>query len=80
MKVPHNRIAVTSDIITRGKELEKFGFDAYDALHLACAGAGKADVFLTVDDGIISKIRSNAGIIKVGVMNPVTWFMERMWR
>jgi predicted nucleic acid-binding protein len=80
LKIPHIRIVITSDILARGKELETVGFGGYDALHLACAEAGKVDVFLTVDDGIISKVRRNSGIVKVDVMNPVTWFMERTWR
>lgn len=80
LKAPHIRIIVTADILARGKELEGFGLGGYDALHLACAEAGNVDAFLTVDDGIISKVRHHAEFIKLNVMNPVTWFMERMWR
>ena len=73
-------MAVIPSIVERGKQLEQAGFGGYYALHLACAEKGQASVFLTVDDGIISKARRSPDLVRVIVMNPVTWFMERMWQ
>ena len=33
--------------LERARELEKAGFGAFDAVHLACAESGKADVFFS---------------------------------
>jgi hypothetical protein len=33
--------------------LEGLGFSTFDALHLACAESGAADVFLTTGDGLL---------------------------
>jgi hypothetical protein len=37
----------------RALELEKMGFHPLDALHLACAESGHADVFFTTDDKLL---------------------------
>jgi len=47
--VPRSRSA------ERAAFLQKLGFDPFDALHLACAEQGQADVFLTTDDDLIRR-------------------------
>jgi len=48
---------------TRATELRLMGFGAYDALHLACAESGAADVFLTADDRLLrTATRHEAGL------------------
>jgi hypothetical protein len=39
--------------LERAHELQKLGFVGFDAVHLACAEIGKADVFLTADDRLL---------------------------
>lgn len=39
--------------LERAHELQKLGFVGFDAVHLACAEIGKADVFLTTDDRLL---------------------------
>ena len=39
----------------RGLQLELLGFKEQDALHLACAESGEADIFLTTDDRLLSQ-------------------------
>lgn len=39
----------------RARELAALGFGALDALHLACAEASGADVFLTTDDRLLKR-------------------------
>jgi predicted nucleic acid-binding protein len=46
----HGSVRVGPQQEARGAELERLGFREFDALHLACAEAGGADVFLTTDD------------------------------
>jgi predicted nucleic acid-binding protein len=65
------RIALGDAEVTRGEELEALGFQAYDALHLACAEAAAVDVFLTTDDRLLRTARRAAGDLRVRVANPL---------
>ena len=62
--------------ISRGEQLEKLGFKELDALHLACAESGAADIFLTTDDGLLRRAQRNSLHLHVPVENPYTWFQE----
>ena len=42
-------IKLESGIVSRARELTDAGLSEFDALHLACAEAGRANVFLTAD-------------------------------
>ena len=72
----HPVIAVDENIEKRAIELEETGFKPFDALHVACAEKGKADIFLTTDDGLLKKGFQNKGKLKIQVANPVIWLME----
>ncbi len=67
---------VTAQVERRALELEALGFQALDALHIACAEAGEADVLLTTDDRLLQTARKHSNLLKVRVANPVAWFME----
>jgi predicted nucleic acid-binding protein len=60
----------------RARELEKLGFGAFDAVHLACAESGSADVFLTTDDRLLKTARRHTKKIRVTVKNPLDWLKE----
>jgi predicted nucleic acid-binding protein len=60
----------------RSHELEKFGFHSFDALHIACAESGKADIFLTTDDKLLKLATRCSNKLKVTVANPLTWLLE----
>jgi predicted nucleic acid-binding protein len=62
----------------RGKELEALGFQAFDALHIACAESGKADILLTTDVKFLKKSSKCAHKLKTSVKDPVSWLMEVM--
>jgi predicted nucleic acid-binding protein len=65
---------LTNEISLRGEELESFGIKSYDALHLASAELGGADVLLTCDRRFINAAeRSNS---KIPVKNPLRFIME----
>jgi len=64
---------LTPAIETRAAELERLGFHAFDALHLACAEAAAADVFLTTDDRLLRAAKRHAAELKVRVENPRAW-------
>jgi len=63
-------------IVIRGRELSEMGFSEFDALHLACAEAGRADVFLTTDDRLIRRANRWANRLAVRVLNPVSFLGE----
>lgn len=60
---------VNPDIKWRAEALEKAGFGAVDALHLACAEAADCDYFVTCDDRLVRRYRKHRARLKV--CNPV---------
>ena len=59
--------------VQKGELLSNVGFGDYDALHLAAAEMGEADLFLTTDDRPLGAARRHAGELRVQVENPLTW-------
>ena len=51
--------------LMRASELQKLGFVGFDAVHLACAESGKADVFLTTDDRLLKLAKRAAKKLNV---------------
>ena len=60
----------------RARQIEGLGFSPFDALHLASAERGGADVFLTTDDDLLRCARRSSGLLRVRVANPVSWYEE----
>ena len=52
---------------TRTAELMADGFRGFDALHLACAEAAGADVFVTCDDRLLTAAQRSGSRIRVRV-------------
>lgn len=50
-------VLTSIDIINQAKSHEAHGIGRFDALHVACAIAGQADLFVTTDDRLIKKMR-----------------------
>lgn len=71
-----SKVTVTDQIERRAMELERLEFKTFDALHIACAEEGNADVLLTADDRFLHKAARQANILKVTVENPISWLME----
>ncbi|MGH2583474.1 MAG: type II toxin-antitoxin system VapC family toxin [Dehalococcoidia bacterium] len=69
-------VAIGEAIGRRGRELEALGLHAADALHLACAEAGEADVFLTTDDQVLRRAARVSEHLHVRVENPLRWIAE----
>ena len=60
----------------RGRNLEKLGFKQLDALHLACAESGNADIFLTTDDRLLRRAKRLSSKLHVQVENPYEWLQS----
>jgi hypothetical protein len=70
-------VGLTDAIVARAKELAKFNIKPYDALHLASAEAGGADIFLTTDRKLV-KVAKRADV-KIKVENPLVWLTEVLY-
>lgn len=71
-------VEVNDSIADRAKELRAAGYGPFDALHLACAEAARADVLLTTDDGFIKKAARGIGSPLIAVRNPLSWSQEEL--
>ena len=69
-------VQLTENIDSRAEELIKLSFKYHDALHLAFAEAGGADVFLTTDDRLLRKAKQSPNIFRMKVENPTIWLMN----
>ena len=74
--IAHSKIMINDEIIERATKISLLKFDAFDALHIACAEQSDADVMLTTDDSLIQKSLQNKNSLKIKVENPVKWLME----
>ena len=54
----------------------KLSFKYHDALHLAFAEAGVAEVFLTTDDRLLRKAKQSPHIFRIEIENPTIWLMN----
>lgn len=61
----------------RALELQRLGFGSFDALHLACAELGEANVFLTTDDDLLRHAKRHREKLRVPVDNPLSWYRRR---
>ena len=66
--VPRSRTA------KRAAFVQTLGFDPFDALHLACAEQGQADVFLTTDDNLVRCAGRRNNVLRTRVHNPLSWY------
>lgn len=74
----HRYVSIDATVTNRAVELERLGLDAFDALHIASAEAGHADVFLTTDHALLRRAARLAPALTVPVANPLTWLRE-LW-
>lgn len=72
----HQTVLVGTSEISRVKKLEILGFKELDALHIACAESGSADIFLTTDDRLLRAVKRHSSQLYVRVENPSIWFPE----
>jgi predicted nucleic acid-binding protein len=76
LSVANIYIQSTEDIELRAEELIKLNFKFQDALHLAFAEAGNADIFLTTDDRLLRKAKQYRNTLKIEVENPTIWLIN----
>ena len=69
-------VAIEKKELNRASEIEKLGFGGFDAVHLACAESGKADLFLSTDDRLLKRAKRFAKKLRVKVANPLDWLKD----
>lgn len=74
----HETVQVRDAEEERAADLMSMGFKDLDALHVACAESGRADVLLTTDDRFLNAGRRNQAQLKVRVANPLNWLEEQI--
>ena len=72
----HKIVLVGTPEVARSEYLETLGFKYYDALHIACAESGEADILLTTDDRMLRLAKRHSTQLRVHVENPYTWLQE----
>jgi hypothetical protein len=70
------RSSVRAEHIERTRVLIMLGFTSFDALHVASAEIGGAQVLLTTDDGMVRRARRLTRDVSVRIANPLTWLEE----
>ena len=76
LNVANIYIQSTENIDLRAEQLMKLSFKFHDALHLAFAEMGNADIFLTTDDRLLKKAKQSQNLLSVEVENPTIWLMN----
>ena len=76
LRFAHETVLVGATEMARSEYLEYLGFKHYDALHIACAESGGADILLTTDDRMLRLAKRYRAHLRVCVENPYTWLQE----
>ena len=69
-------LPLTEALYGRAEDLERLGFKAADAMHVAAAEDSKADVLLSCDDRLLRTAARHSTELRVAVRNPVDWLKE----
>lgn len=64
-------VLINETTVKRGKELEKYGFKPYDALHISISEYSGVDFLLTTDDKVINSYLKNKNRIYCKILNPI---------
>lgn len=68
-------ILVNEDVRARAAEWESLGLKPLDAFHLAAAEKGRADVFCSCDDRLLSKCRGQS-LTNMKIVSPIELIKE----
>jgi predicted nucleic acid-binding protein len=68
---------LTTAGFARAADLQRLGFKAADALHVAAAEEARADVLLNCDDRLCRLGRRHRRKLRVIVANPLEWLKEQ---
>jgi predicted nucleic acid-binding protein len=79
LMVASDYVQYDDTVKARAKAIEKIGLMGMDALHIACAEKAGADFFVTCDDTLVKKCKSNEGDLKVKVISLLRFIAEEVF-
>jgi len=80
LKIASEYVRYSERLENRAEEIEKRGFMAMDALHIACAEAAKSDFFITCDELLLRKGKANKDKLKVRIVDLMEFFSEEVFK
>jgi predicted nucleic acid-binding protein len=80
LKIASEYVRSSERLGNRAEEIERAGFMAMDALHIACAEAAKSDFFITCDDLLLRKGKTNKGKLKVSIMSLMEFVSKEVFK
>jgi hypothetical protein len=72
--ISERTVGLSNQLEERARQIAQSGISSLDALHLASAEEGQADVVLTCDDILVRRSRRLA--LTLRILNPVAYFEE----
>lgn len=79
-KVATEYISYSEELEKRAKKIENFGMMAIDALHIACAEMAKADFFVTCDDILLRKVKTNKEKLNVKIISLMEFVTKEVFK
>ena len=76
LQEPGSFVKLSAEIFSRATFLEQLGFKPADAVHVAAAEAGQADVLLSCDNRLCGLGQRHGKVLRTRVMNPLVWLEE----
>jgi predicted nucleic acid-binding protein len=80
LKIASEYVRYSERLEKKANEIEKEGFMAVDALHIACAETAKSDFFITCDDLLLRKGKVNREKLKVRIIGLMEFFSEEVFK
>ncbi len=76
LSLASHHVVLSEAVESRAEVWIAKGLKALDALHLASAENGPADIFLTCDDRLMRTAVRNSTLLRVKIHNPLKWLPE----
>lgn len=72
LRLAKTMVKASASVTLRARTLEQFGLRGLDALHIASAEAGKADLLVTTDDRMLKRATRARAMLHVRVLLPAS--------
>jgi hypothetical protein len=75
LSIAQVQVTLDDTIKRRATDLVSFGFKPFDAVHIASAEMGQADVMLTTDDRLLRRATRYQDRLNISIENPAIWLL-----
>ncbi|HOV15432.1 MAG TPA: PIN domain-containing protein [Spirochaetota bacterium] len=75
-KLTKEKLIINNDVEERSLFLEKIGFKAFDALHIAIAEINKIDIFISTDRKLYNLSKKEVKNMLIFIKNPLEFIKE----